>query len=204
MSNTSVRTTRATRVGLGRFGIGAVALLVATAHAAPGVAQEPGGAGAQPPAGASGPPKIAVVNVDFVAVQSPAGQALQREIQGLRDQVQSGLEERQAEVRRVEQAVAQADSLSGEEKRTLEREYQDALTDLRRFQQDAQDRAQRMQAEGLAQIREEIGPILEGIMQEQGYDLVLNAQNSAIVLSSDRIDITRMVLERLRAAPAGG
>lgn len=195
MGTSSVRTTRATRTKLRGPGVAVAAILAIFGPlASGGVAQEPA---------ADGPPRIAVVNIDFVAVQSPSGQALQREIQALRDQYAAGLEERQQEVRRIEQQVAAADSLSAEESRTLEREYQDALTAVRRYQQDVQDRAQRMQNQGLAEIREEIGPVLEAVMQEEGYDLVLNAQDNAIVLSSDRIDITRMVLERLEAAPTG-
>lgn len=195
MGTSSVRTTRATKPLRGA-GVAVATMLAAFGPlASAGVAQEPA---------ADGPARIAVVNVDFVAVQSPSGQALQGEIQALRDQYAAGLEERQQEVRRIEQRVATADSLSAEERRTLEREYQDALTAVRRYQQDVQDRAQRMQNQGLAEIREEIGPILEAIMQEEGYDLVLNAQNNAIVLSSERIDITRAVLQRLQAAPTGG
>lgn len=195
MGISSVRSTRTTRSGLRGPGAGIATLLVALGPlTAAGVAQEPA---------ADEPPRIAVVNVDFVAVQSPSGQALQREIQALRDQYAAGLEERQQEVRRIEQRVATADTLSAEERRTLEREYQDALTAVRRYQQDVQDRAQRMQNQGLAEIREEIGPVLEAIMEEEGYDLVLNAQDNAIVLSSERIDITRVVLERLQAATSG-
>lgn len=195
MGTSSVRTTRATKPLLGP-GVAVATMLAALGPlASAGVAQEPA---------ADGPARIAVVNVDFVAVQSPSGQALQGEIQALRDQYAAGLEERQQEVRRIEQRVATADSLSAEERRTLEREYQDALTAVRRYQQDVQDRAQRMQNQGLAEIREEIGPILEAIMQEEGYDLVLNAQDNAIVLSSERVDITRAVLQRLQAAPTGG
>lgn len=192
MDTRSVRTNRTRRARPGLV-TGLVAALAALGPSA-GVAQEPA---------ADGPARIAVVNIDYIAVQSPSGQALQREIQALRDQYAAGLEERQAEVRRIEQQVATADSLSAEESRALEREYQDALTAVRRYQQDVQDRAQRMQNQGLLEIREEIGPVLEAIMQEEGYDLVLNAQDNAIVLSGQRLDITQTVLERLQTAPAG-
>ncbi len=191
MDTALVRTTRsAIGIALG------ASLAALAASAAPGVAQEP--------APATVSPKIAVVNVDFVAGQSPSGQALQREIQALRDQYASELETHQEEVRRIEQRVAAADSLSADEKRALERQYQDALTNVQRYQQDVQEKAQRMQAEGLADIRKEIGPILEAIMEEEGYDLVLNSQNAAVVLASDRIDITQAVLARLQAATPGG
>ena len=64
--------------------------------------------------------------------------------------------------------------------------------------------AQTFQTEGLTRVREEIGPALDAIMAEEGYDLILNRANQAVVMSSDRIDITQLVLERLEAGGAGG
>lgn len=154
---------------------------------------------------ADGPTRIAVVNIDFVAAQSPAGRELQQQIQELREQYSAELQRRQEEARTIEQRVAQADTLTDDERRSLEREYQDAVTAFQRYQQDVQERAQRMQSEGMAEIREQIEPVLEAVMREQGFDLVLNSSNAAIVFASDRIDITQTVLDRLRAeAPGGG
>ncbi len=56
-----------------------------------------------------------------------------------------------------------------------------------------------MQAAGMEQIRQEIGPVLETILDEQGIDLILSATAESVVLTSERIDITQTVLDRLRA-----
>lgn len=146
------------------------------------------------------PLKIAVVNLDAVALGSPAGQALQQEVLRFQQQLAAELQTRQEAARAIEQRVAETDSLSIDEQRALERQYQDALTGLQRFQQDKQEEATALRSEGLARIQQEIGPVIEEIQVEFGYDIVLNSQNALIVIFSERIDITQVVVDRLQAA----
>jgi Skp family chaperone for outer membrane proteins len=150
------------------------------------------------------PPKIAVVDIDFIAVQSPAGKALAAEITALQTQYQSELAARQAEVDGIQARIASVDSANVVEQRALQREYQDAVTSFQRYQQDVQAQALAFQNQGRLRVREEIGPALEALMLEQGYDLILNTGNPGVVLSSERIDITQLVLERLESAGVGG
>lgn len=150
------------------------------------------------------PLRVAVVQLDAVALQSPAGQQLQARLVTFQEDVTAELQARQQAARAIEARVAQADSLTGEARRALEREYQDALTDFQRFQQDKQQEAQQMRAQGLARIQEEVAPVIEALQQEEGYDLVLNAQNSLVVIFSDRVDVTQRVIQRLQAEGASG
>ena len=150
------------------------------------------------------PTRIGVVDVEFIAAQSPAGQALAAEIQSLREQYAAELAAREAEVGDIQARVAAADSTDVVTLRALQREYQDALTAFQRYQQDVQAQAQQFQANGLQRVREEIGPAIEAIMEEDGFDLILNSGNSAVIMSSDRIDVTQRVLDRLAADGAGG
>ena len=150
------------------------------------------------------PLKVGVVNVDAVALQSPAGQALQERLAAFQADVGAELQAREVAVRTLEQRIAEPDSLSVEETRALEREYQDVLTDFQRYRQDMQEEAAALQTEGQAAIREEIGPVLAAIQAELGYDLVLNSTSPIILFFSDRIDITQLAIDRLTAAPPPG
>lgn len=147
--------------------------------------------------------RIAVVDIDFIAVQSPAGQVLAGEISALQDQYNVELTSRQTEVEDIQARVVAADTTDVVLLRALQREYQDALTSFQRFQQDIQARAQAFQAQGLQRVREEIGPALEAIMREEGYDLILNSGNPGVLMNSDRVDITQLVLTRLAASGGG-
>jgi len=170
-----------------------LATALALAAAAAATAQD------TPAAAQDAPLRIAVLDIDFVAVQSPAGQQLAAEIAALRQQYGQELATRQAEVNNIQSQVAQVAEDDIEQQRSLQRRYQDALTAFQRYQQDVQAQAQQRQNEGLAKVREEIGPVIEAVMHEEGYDLILNLANPAVVMSSDRIDITQKVLERLQA-----
>ncbi|MFV1986560.1 MAG: OmpH family outer membrane protein [Gemmatimonadota bacterium] len=160
--------------------------------------------GASPLIGQETPIRIAVVDMDFIAVQSPAGKNLATEITELQNQYNIEMGSRQAVVDGIQARIAAVDSADVAEQRVLQREYQDAVTSFQRYQQDMRAQAQSFQNEGLTRVREEIGPALEAIMVEEGYDLILNTGNPAVVMSSDRVDITQLVLERLEAGGTGG
>ncbi len=184
--------------------LGARVLRVAPLAVAAGLAAGALPAVGQAPAADDGPLKVVVVNLDFVAVESPAGKALQARLQQFQNELTRELQERQAAVRAIELEVGQADSLSLDARRALERRYQDAVTQYQRFQQDKQEEVTAMRADGLAKIQQELGPVLEALQAEHGYDLVLNAQNSLIVIFSDRVDITQQVIERLQQTGGPG
>lgn len=154
-------------------------------------------------AASDAPLKVGVLNLDAVALQSPAGQALQTEIVAFQENLTAEMQARQDAARAIEQQVATADTLDVETQRRLEREYQDALTDFQRFQQDKQQEAEALRSDGLARIQEEIAPVIEQIQVELGYDLVFNSTSTFIVIFSDRVDITQLVIDRLQAAGGG-
>ena len=143
------------------------------------------------------PLKVGVINLDAVAFQSPAGQALQRELAQFQEAFTIELQTRQEAARTIEAQVAESDSLPEEARRALERDYQDVITDFQRFQQDKQQEGAALRADGITRIREELNPAIESIQAELQYDLVLNSQTTWIVIFSDRIDITQSVIDRL-------
>jgi len=154
-------------------------------------------------AGQEPPLKIGVLNVDLVALQSPAGKALQQQTADFQLEITQELQVLQEAARAIESEVAAADSLSQEARRDLERRYQDALTNFQRYQQDKQEEAAALRTEGMNRIQQEISPAIESIQAELGYDLVLNSQNTLVVIFSERIDITQLVIDRLQAEGAG-
>lgn len=181
-------------------------LLTLTVGVSRGAAQDPAPAGPEAPAPAQDAPlKIAVVNVDRIAAQSPSGMALQARLQEFQQQLNQELLARQTAANEIQRRIAEApDTMSVVERLALEREYQDALTAYQRFQQDKQREGQALQAEGLARVQAELQPVLVAIQEEQGFDLILNMNDNAIVLVSPRVNITQLVLDRLAAGGAGG
>ena len=149
------------------------------------------------------PLKIGVIDLDAAAFGSPAGQELAQQLTDFQQELATELQVRQDAVRAVEQRIAEADSLTVEERRVLEREYQDALTDFQRYQQDKQEEATALQNEGRDRIRAELAPVIEAIQADLGYDLILNATSPIIILFSERVDITQLVIDRLAGETPG-
>ena len=152
---------------------------------------------------ADGPLRIGVIDLDAAAFGSPAGQVLAQQLTDFQQELAAELQVRQEAVRAVELRVAEADSLTVDERRVLEREYQDALTAFQRYQQDKQEEATALQDDGRERIRGELAPVIEAIQAELGYDLILNATSPIIILFSERVDITQLVIDRLAAEDPG-
>ncbi len=147
--------------------------------------------------------KIAVVNLDFVVAQSPAGKALQAKLGAFQKQVQAEVEQRSQTARDIRQQMAEgATALSESKLAELQKKYEDATIAMRRHQDDKQREGQKMQTEGLRAVEKQLEPVFTAIRDEGGYDLILNAVPGVVVMASDRIDITQTVIDRL-AATAG-
>ncbi len=92
--------------------------------------------------------------------------------------------------------------LSEDKLNQLQKDYEDATIDIRRFQDDKQREGQKMQTEGLRVIEKQLQPVFEKIREEGGYDLIINNVAGVVVMANDKVDITPLVVERLNAAAA--
>ena len=150
------------------------------------------------------PIKIVVVDLERVVAQSAAGQALQAKLTDFQKEVQTDGEKKAAAARDIRQRIADgANSLSEDKLAQLQKDYEDATIDIRRFQDDKQREGQKMQTEGLQEIEKQLQPVFEKIRDENGYDLILNNIAGVVVMANAKVDITPMVIEALNAAAGG-
>ncbi len=154
------------------------------------------------PAAAQGnqPINIAVVDLDFVVSQSPAGQALGKRLEEFKKAAQAEAEGKQklaADLRnRIRDGV---NSLSEDKLAELQKQLEDAAIEIRRFGDDKQREGQKMQDEGLRAIEKQLEPVFAKIRDENGYDLILNRVPGVVVMAGERVDITKKVIEALQA-----
>ncbi|MEE8522561.1 MAG: OmpH family outer membrane protein [Thermoanaerobaculia bacterium] len=148
--------------------------------------------------------KIAVVNLDFIVANSPAGKALQAQLEAFRTDVQAEAEKRAETARDIRRRIAEgANTLSEEKLGELSREYEDAQIGIKRYQDDKQREGQKLQSDGLKKIEDELEPVFTNIRDEGGYDLILNNVPGVVVMVGTRIDITQQVIDRLKAEAGG-
>lgn len=150
------------------------------------------------------PVKVAIVNLDYVVAQSPAGKDLQAKLDAFSQQVKADVEARNQAARDLRQRIADgANTLSDDKLAELQRQYEDAQIAIKRLQDDKTREGQKMQNDGLREIEKQLEPVFKQIRDEGGYDLILNNVPGVVVMASPRIDITQKVIERLQAGAGG-
>ncbi len=151
------------------------------------------------------PINIVVVDLERVVGQSASGKALQEKLAKFQEQVKAEGEAKAAAARDIRQRIADgANSLSEDKLNQLQKDYEDATIDIRRFQDDKQREGQKMQGEGLREIEKQLQPVFEKIRDEGGYDLILNNVAGVVVMANEKVDITPLVVEKLNAAASAG
>ncbi len=150
------------------------------------------------------PAKIAVVNLDYIVANSPAGKALQGKMEQFQKSAQAEVEAQAESARAIRQRVADGvNSLSEDKLAELQQQFEDAQLAGRRLQEKKQREGRKMQEEGLKDIEQQLEPVFQQVRDEGGYDLILNNVPGVVVMAGERIDITQKVVEKLKAAAGG-
>ena len=145
------------------------------------------------------PLKIAVVNMDQVIAQSAAGSALNEKMKAFQEEAQGQVEDQQKRIQELRQKVS--DGVNTEDQAqlvNLQKQYEDATLQLRRFRDDKAREAQKIRAEGLQEIEKQFEPVFAAIQEEFDYDLILNQQSGVVLMVGEKINITQMVIDRLQ------
>jgi outer membrane protein len=151
------------------------------------------------------PLKIAVVDVEVLVAESPQGKALQERLSNFQSETSAELQRMQNDAQAIQQRITDgANSLSPDRLDELNKELEDASIALRRFRDDKQREGQKMQEEGLLGIEEVLQPIFAQVRDEMGFDLILNRVPGVVLMISERVDITPLMVQRLNSASGGG
>ena len=146
--------------------------------------------------------KIAIIDIDRVLATSEMGKQLQAKLKTFADGVQKegeGMANKAMDTQKKLQENAA--SLSETQIAAMRKELQDAQINIRRFEDDKKREVQRMQQEGLGKIQSKMRPVLGKVQEQFKYDLILSANDSAIIAWGPSIDITEKVIEMLNAEP---
>ena len=147
------------------------------------------------------PLKIAVVDVETVVAESPQGKALQARLEQFQTEVQGEMQRMQNDAQAIQQRITDgANSLSEEKLSELNKELEDATIAIRRYRDDKQREGNKMQEEGLLEIEQVLQPVFVQIRNEMGFDLILNRVPGVVLMISERMDITPLMIQRLNAS----
>jgi Skp family chaperone for outer membrane proteins len=146
------------------------------------------------------PLKIAVVDVEVVVAQSPQGKDLQARLERFQTEVQQELQRLQEGAQGIRQRIADgSNSLSEERLSELNKELEDATIAIRRYRDDKQRQGQKLQDEGLREIEQVLQPVFAQVREEMGFDVIFNRVPGVVLMISERVDVTPLIVERLNA-----
>ena len=159
------------------------------------------GAGQESGPGASVQVKIAVINIDRIAAESTAGQALFEKLSAENDKLATERARREQEIREMSSKLT-SEVLSADAQTRLQREIERKRTDAQRWLEDAQQDFQERQQQEEAAFQAKLGPVVEAVAREQGIGLILRDTPGITFVLDARLDLTPAVVARLNESEA--
>ena len=141
-------------------------------------------------------PRIASIDVELVVAEAREGKRLAEFLQQVETETRTALE---ANARQVETLRQSAAGKGPDELRSIQHQIEDLQRESQRLANDAERRAAKQQEETLQRINERLRPIVQQLIDENGYDLILNASIGGVLHASARVDLTQRVVEMLQA-----
>lgn len=156
-------------------------------------------AAALPAAGqAPAVPKIGVIDVQKLVVESAAGKEAQGRVNKIITAKQGESEKLQKELQGLQQKLTdQGPSMTDEKRDQLNKDYQEKGIAYKRFQDDANRQVQEAQQKELGELEKRVLPVINQVGKEKGYTLIFNKfAPGMLVYADDAVDITDEVLRR--------
>ncbi|MEM7123326.1 MAG: OmpH family outer membrane protein [Pseudomonadota bacterium] len=142
------------------------------------------------------PTVIAIADVQRLLRESTAGASLERQLTELRSSLAAVVAEREQALRQQEQELQEQSAiLAPETFAERRRAFEEEVIEFQRDVRERQRTLDEAYGEGLDQIRVAIIEILQQMVEERGYDLIL--PQAQILVGSRELDITNDVLSEL-------
>ena len=140
--------------------------------------------------------RVASINVELVVAEAREGKELAAFLQQIETETRTALE---ANAGRVEALRQSAVGKGPDELRSIQHQIEDLQRESQRLANDVERRAAKRQEEALQRINERLRPIVQQLIDENGYDLILNASIGGVLHASARVDLTQRVIGMLQA-----
>ena len=145
--------------------------------------------------------RVAIINVEAVVAEAREGKDLAAFLQEVQTRTRAALEANASQEQSLRQSAV---GKSPDELRSIQHQLEDLQRESQRLADDAQRRASKREEETLQQINERLRPIVQQLIDEGGYDLILNASIGGVLHASERVDLTPRVIGLLQAQEPSG
>lgn len=142
--------------------------------------------------------KIGLVVTQNLLAGSEAGQKAFEKLQAEKEKAQESLDKRASELKELEADLQKrAMLLSDEEKKKAAEDFDKRTREAGRLKEDLERGLKRTENEQMAEVNRFLSKVIVEFGEENGYDLVLDAQ--AAVFFSEKVDITKQIVDRANA-----
>jgi outer membrane protein len=168
-------------------------LALAAAPFVPAQAQQPGSPG--------GPIKIAVIDTEKILLGSNTGKKALADLKKLQEAKEAEGRAKQQEIKDLQAKLTDGRlSLSQDKLADMEKQLEDKMVVMRRFQEDANAELGKKRDQVLAQIDQRVMPVINQLGKEMGYTLIFRKFESGLIYADEAVDITGSVIQKLDAA----
>ena len=140
--------------------------------------------------------KIGVVDLQKVMETSTEGKKAKGVFQKKVERIQGEMKGKQDELTTLkEELERQSGVLSENARQDKEKSYQYKLRDYQRLVKDSQEELQREDRELSEKILKDLQGLIEGYGKKEGFDLILEKTQSAVLYGSTKLDITDPIIQ---------
>jgi outer membrane protein len=145
-------------------------------------------------------PRIATVDVQQVILESKMGKKAKGKVEAERDLKQKELTAREEDASKLQKDLEKQSSILSEAARKEKQEAIDKkVRDLKRVYEDFNRDLQKKETELIRDLLKDITAVVRDYGKTKGYALIFEKGQSAILYSSDQIDITKEIIAALDA-----
>lgn len=142
--------------------------------------------------------KVGFVNTGRVLENAPQAKAARKKLEQEFAPRDGELAAKQRKLKALDEKLSRnSDVMSDEERRKLERERLSQQRELKRTRDAFTEDLNLRRNEEFAKLQRTVAKAIIDIAKENGYDLIME---SGVVFASDRVDLTKKVIERLRSS----
>lgn len=140
--------------------------------------------------------KIVYIDSQKVITESLVGKDAYGKLKALSEQKEADLKKREAKIKGIsDQIQAKSATMSAAAKDDLQKQYEKEVKDYNRAYKDAQDDLRNTEMGLMKPWTKDLEEIIKDYGEKNKIDLILDRTNPAVIYGSDRVDITKVILE---------
>lgn len=145
--------------------------------------------------------KVAVIDVQRLVTDSVAGKEALARLKKLQDEKIAEGKAKNDEVDALRKRLNEGRlSLADDKISDLEKQLEERVTGLRRFQEDAEREFNKSRETTFGEIERRVFPVIEQVGKEGGYTFIFNKFQSGLLYADEAADITNQIIQRFDSA----